>query len=204
MANMAEPLALVWSRPLPAGADPSTVTVSRDQAGRSFVSFVVEEDIAPLSPKETAIGIDLGLKTLVVPSDGQTCANPKEFARDEKNLGRLQRQLARKIKGSKNREKQRRRVAKLHARLAERRRHHHHPLSTKLMRENHTIVVESLAVKNMMLHPTLAKAMADVGWGELVRQLAYKAAWDRRELSKMDRWYPSSQTCRACGHVLDS
>ena len=204
LAKMDEPVAIVWSRPLPDGAHPSTVTVSRDQAGRYFVSILVEEEITPLPSKDTTIGIDLGLKTMVVTSDGETFANPKYFARDEKKLARVQRRLARKHKGSKNREKQRRRVAKIHARIAERRRHHQHQLSTLLIRENQTICVESLAVKNMLHHPTLAKAIADVGWGELVRQLEYKAAWYGRELITIDRWYPSSKTCSACGHVLDS
>jgi putative transposase len=193
LAKMDEPVAIVWSRPLPDGADPSSVTISRDQAGRYFVSILVEEEITPLPPQDTAIGIDLGLKTMFVSSDGETFANPKYFARDEKKLARAQRRLARKQPGSKNRQKQRRRVAKIHTRIADRRRHHQHQLSTHLIRENQTICVESLAVKNMMHHPTLAKAIADVGWGEFVRQLDYKAAWYGRELIAIDRWYPRSQ-----------
>ena len=96
-----------------------------------------------------------------------------------------------------NREKQRRRVAKIHASIADRRKHYQHQLSTKLIRENQTIVVESLAVKNMMLHPTLARAIADVGWGEFVRQLEYKAAWYGRTVIKIDRFYPRSQNVLA-------
>jgi putative transposase len=204
LAKMDAPLAIRWSRPLPAGSMPSTVTVSRDEAGRYFVSFLVKEEIAPLPPKEKAIGIDLGLTVMVATSDGQTFPNPTYFARDEKQLARAQKRLARKKSGSKNRERQRQRVAKIHARVADRRRHYQHQLSTHLIRENQTIVVESLAVKNMMQHPTLARAIADVGWGELVRQLEYKAAWYGRTLIKIDRWYPSSKTCSCCGHVLDS
>jgi putative transposase len=171
LAKMDAPLAIRWSRPLPDGAIPSTVTVSRDEAGRYFVSILVKEEIVPLPPKEKAIGIDLGLTVMVATSDGQTFPNPKYFAHDGKKLERAQRRLARKKSGSKNREKQRRRVAKIHARIADKRRHHQHQLSMHLIRENQTIVVESLAVKNMMQHPTLARAIADVGWGELVRQL---------------------------------
>jgi putative transposase len=204
LAKMDAPLAIRWSRPLPDGAMPSTVTVSRDEAGRYFVSILVKEEIAPLPPKEKAVGIDLGLTVMVATSDGQTFPNPKYFARDGKKLARAQRRLARKKSGSKNREKQRRRVAKIHARIADKRRHHQHQLSTHLIRENQTIVVESLAVKHMMQHPTLARAIADVGWGELVRQLEYKAAWYGRTVIKIDRWYPSSKTCSCCGHVLDS
>src|SRR6266567_3453474 len=204
LAKMDAPLAIRWSRPLPVGARPSTVTVSRDVAGRYFVSILVKEAIAPLPPTEKAIGLDLGLTVMVATSDGQTFANPKYFARDEKKLAREQRRLVRKKPGSKNREKQRRRVAKIHASIADKRRHHQHQLSTHLIRENQTIVVESLAVKHMMQHPTLARAIADVGWGELVRQLEYKAQWYGRTVIKIDRWYPSSKTCSRCGHVLDS
>jgi putative transposase len=184
------PLAIVWSRPLPAGAQPSTVTVRRDQAGRYFVSILVEEEMVELPKKDKQIGIDLGLATMVATSNGQTFENPKYAARDEKKLARAGRRLSRKQKGSKNRAKQRRRVAKIHASIADRRKHSQHQLSTKLIRENQTIVVESLAVKNMMQHPTFAKAIADVGWGEFVRQLEYKAAWYGRTVIKIDRFYP--------------
>jgi putative transposase len=201
---MDAPLDIHWSRPLPDGASPSTVIVSRDTAGRYFVSILVEEDIAPLPRSEQAIGIDLGLTTMVVTSAGQSFDNPRYFARDHKKLARAQRKLSRKRNASKNRERQRRRVAKIHARIADQRRAYQHQLSTQLVRENQTIVVESLAVKHMMQHPTLAKSIADVGWGEFVRQLEYKAKWYGRSLVKIDRWYPSSKTCSACRHVLDS
>ncbi len=168
------------------------------------VSLLVEQEIAALPPKENAIGIDLGLKKMVATSDGQTFENPKYAARAAKKLARAQRQLARKKSGSKNREKQRRTVARIHARIADRRKHSQHQLSTKLIRENQTIVVESLSVKNVLHHPTLAKAIADVGRGELVRQLEYKAAWYGRTVIKIDRFYPSSKTCSRCGYVLDS
>ena len=204
LAKMEEPLAIRWSRPLPDGAQPSTVAVSRDQTDRYFVSLLVEEESTPLAPKETQIGIDLGLKVLVATSAGETYENPRYAAHTAKKLARAQRKLAHKQQGSKNREKQRRRVAKIHAHIADRRRHHQHQLSTKLIRENQTIVVESLAVKNMMQHPTLAKVIADVGWGEFVRQLEYKAAWYGRTVIKIDRFYPSSKTCSCCVHVLDS
>ena len=141
------------------------MTISCDQAGRYFVSILVEVEITPLVPQEPQIGIDLGLKVMVATSAGETYENPKYAARTAKKLARAQRKLARKQKGSKNREKQRRRVAKIHARIADRRKHSQHQLSTKLICENQTIVVESLAVKNMLQHPTLAKAIADVGWG---------------------------------------
>jgi putative transposase len=130
--------------------------------------------------------------------------NPRFFHRDEKRLAKAQRRLAKKQRGSRNRNKARRKVARIHARIADRRRDFLHQLSTRLIRENQTICVESLQVKAMVKHPTLAKAIHDVGWGELVRQLAYKAQWYGRTLIAVDKWYPSSERCSDCGHVLGS
>lgn len=137
-------------------------------------------------------------------SAGHTSGNPQFFAKDERKLARAQRTLSKKQKGSKNRAKARWRVAKIHARISDRRRDYQHKLSTKLIRENQVICVESLQVKNLVQNHCLAKAISDVGWGEFVRQLAYKAAWYGRTLVKIDKWYPSSKRCCACGYVLDS
>jgi len=180
----------------------------RSRLGRNKPFLVWGRDgaISGFSPCERISAYEHSQTRLSLPflPYGQTFENPKYAALDEKKLARAQRRLSRKQKGSKNREKQRRRVAKIHARIAARRKHYQHQLSTKLIRENQTIVVESLAVKNMMQHPTLAKAIADVGWGEFVRQLEYKAAWYGRSVIKIDRFYPSSKTCSRCAHVLDS
>ena len=203
LAKMDAPLAIRWSRPLPEGAIPSTVTVRRDSAGRYFVSLLVEEEIAPLPPSPEQIGVDLGLTSMVITSKGEKVGNPRFFATDQKKLARAQKRLARKHKGSQNREKARRKVARIHARIADRRLDYQHKLSTRLIRENQVICVESLAVKNMMQNPSLAKAIADVGWGEFVRQLAYKAQWYGRSLIKIDRWFPSSKRCSCCGYVLE-
>ena len=142
----------------------------------------------------------------VVLSTGEKVGNPRFFGRDAARLATAQRRLAKKRLGSKNRAKARRRVARIHARVADRRRDVTHQLSTRLLRENQTICVESLRVKATVKHPTLARAIHDVGWGELVRQLTYKAAWYRRTLVAVDRWYPSSKRCSApaCGQVLAS
>lgn len=206
LAKMATPLHIHWSRPLPDGATPTTVTLSRDTAGRYFVSILLEEDVAPLPiMTETGqVGIDLGLHDVVVLDTGEKVGNPRFFAKDEKQLGKAQRRLAKKQRGSKNRDKARRRVARIHVRIADRRRDFTHKLSTRIIRENQTICIESLHVKAMAKHPTLAKAIHDVGWGEFVRQLEYKADWYGRTLVKIDRWYPSSKRCYACGHVLDA
>jgi putative transposase len=204
LAKMDMPLAIRWSRPLPDGAQPSTVTVSRDTAGRYFVSILVEDDIAPLPSAAQDVGIDLGLHDTVVLDTGEKIGNPKFFTQDEKRLAKAQRRLAKKQLGSKNREKVKVAVARIHARITDRRRDFLHKLSTRIIRENQTICVESLNVKAMVKHPILAKAIHDVGWGEFVRQLTYKADWYGRTLVAIDKWYPSSKRCFDCGHVLGS
>ena len=168
LAKHKEPLPLVWSRPLPPGAKPGSVTISKDHVGRYFVSILVEEEIGPLAPTEKAVGIDLGLKSFLVTSDGETLANPKYYARDEKKLACAQRKHARKKKGGKNREKARRTLAKVHARIADTRRNFQHQVSTKLIHENQVICLETLNVKGMLKNHCLAKAISDVGWGSFV------------------------------------
>lgn len=132
LAKMDAPLQIVWHRPLPKGAKPSSVTVSKDSAGRYFVSILVRETIKPLPITPRMVGLDLGLISFVVTSDGENIANPKYYRRDEKKLAKAQRGHARKKKGSKNREKARRRVARLHARIADRRRDYQQQLSTRI------------------------------------------------------------------------
>lgn len=202
LAKMDAPLHIRWSRSFT--GTPTTITISKDRAGRYFVSFLVEEEIAALSPCTAAVGIDLGVKDLAALSTGEKIANPTHLARSANRLKRAQQALARKRKGSKNREKARRGVARIHAKIADQRLDGLHKLTTRLIRENQTVCVESLAVKNMGRNHALAKAISDAGWGELVRQLEYKAAWYRRRLVKIDRWYPSSKRCHDCGHILDS
>jgi putative transposase len=204
LSKIEEPLQIVWSRPLPEGCKPSSVTVSKDTSDRYFVSVLVEEEIKPLDVTPKVIGLDLGLKSMVITSDGHTHGNPKFFAKEEKKLARAQRKLSKKKQGSKNRAKARKKVATIHARIADRRRDYQHKLSTQVIRENQTICVESLHVKNMAQNHSLAQAISDVGWGEFVRQLEYKARWYGRTLVKIDKFYPSSKRCHACGHLLDS
>jgi putative transposase len=204
LAKMDTPLHIHWSRPLPDGAAPTTITLSRDTAGRYFVSILIEEELAPLPLVDAQVGIDLGLHDMVALDSGKKVGNPRFFAQDAKKLAQAQRRLAKKQRGSRNRDKARKKVARIHARIADRRRDFTHKLSTRLIRENQTICIESLRVKAMVKHPTLAKAIHDVGWGEFVRQLEYKAHWYGRTLVAIDRWYPSSKRCHACGHVLDA
>ena len=204
LAKMDEPLHIVWSRPLPKGCKPTTVTVTKDTAGRYFVSILVEEDIASLPVVNKQVGLDLGLKSMVITSDGEHVGNPQYFRQDEKKLAKAQRRLAKKKKGSKNRAKARLKVAKIHAKIADRRWDYQHKLSTRIVHENQVICIESLSVKNMVKNHSLASSISDVGWSEFTRQLEYKAKWYGRTLIKIDKWYPSSKRCHCCGHVLDS
>ncbi|MGI5165276.1 RNA-guided endonuclease InsQ/TnpB family protein [Spirillospora sp. CA-253888] len=201
LAKMAEPLDIRWSRPLPAGAEPSTVTVTRDGAGRWFVSLLCQDAITRLEPVEQAVGIDAGVTSLVTLSTGEKIANPRHERRDHRRLAQAQRDLARKAPGSQNRDKAKRRVARIHARIADRRRDLLHKLSTRLVRENQTVVIEDLAVANMLGNHRLARAISDAAWRQLRTMLEYKADWYGRELIVIDRWYPSTKQCSRCGAV---
>jgi putative transposase len=151
LAKMTGPLAVVWSRPLPEGIAPSTVMVSQDAAGRWFVSLLCDDPgIQPLSVNGNAVGIDAGLEHLLTLSTGEKITNPRHERRDRAALARAQRRLAKKEKGSANRARVRLKVAKIHARIADRRRDGLHKLTTRLVRENQTIVIEDLTVRHMV------------------------------------------------------
>src|SRR5262249_16918137 len=197
LAKMDAALDIRWSRFFT--GTPSTITISQDTAGRYFVLFLVEEDIQELPVASALVGGDLGLHDLFVLSTGEKVANPKPLHHSERRLAHAQRNLARKRLGSKNRDKARLQVARVHAKIADQRADGLHKLTTRLSRENQVICVESLAVKNLVRNRALAKAVSDASWGEVVRHLAYKATWYGRTLVEIDRWYPSSKRCHACG-----
>jgi putative transposase len=204
LAKTAEPLDIVWSRPLPQGAEPSSVTVSRDPAGRWHISILVDDRVETLPQTMQAVGLDAGITSLLTLSTSEKITNPRHEQRDRDALARAQRNLAKKEKGSANRAKARVKVARVYARIADRRRDHLHKLSTRIIRENQTVVIEDLAVRNMVRNHSLARAISDASWSEFRRQLEYKADWYGRTVIAIDRFYPSSKTCSTCGRINPS
>src|SRR5690554_2306502 len=202
LAKCKEPLAIRWSRDLP--SEPSTITVSKDAAGRYFVSCLCEYEAQALPIIPKMIGIDLGLHDLFVTSEGQRTGNPRHTAKYATKLAKAQRALSRKRLGSANRTKAKRKVAAIYAKISDCRMDNLHLLSHRLINENQVICVESLKVKNMLRNRSLAKSISDASWGEFIRQLAYKADWAGRQLVAIDQWYPSSKRCSGCGHVMET
>ncbi|MFH9202413.1 RNA-guided endonuclease InsQ/TnpB family protein [Streptomyces anulatus] len=215
LAKQSGPLRIRWSRALPAGVRPVKLTVSRDRAGRFFVSVLVEEQIEPLPPvflrdggAPKAVGLDLGLATLVMLDDGKKVDHPRLLRKYGAKLAALQRSLHRKERGSRNRDKARQKIARLYALIADVRRDTLDQLTTRLVRENQVLVVKDLAVASLVRSPRgkgrrrkagLNRAIMDAAWGELLRQLRYKCAWYGRTLVIVDRFFPSTRRCSACG-----
>ena len=201
LAKCDKPLDIRWSRTLP--SDPTTITVSKDHAGRYFVSCLCEFDPTLLPVTDKKVDIDVGIKDLFVTSDGFKSGNPRHTLKYAKQLAKAQRKLAKKKLGSKNRAKAKWKVARIHAKISDGRLDNLHKLSHRLVNENQVICAENLAVKNMIKNPKLAKAITDASWGEFTRQLAYKANWMGRTYVEIDRFFPSSKRCSCCGFVKD-
>lgn len=202
MAKSKQPLDVRWSRELP--SEPTTITISKDSAGRYFVSCLCRFEPKSLPISKNIIGIDLGLKDLVITSNGFKSGNPQHTKRYAKKLAKAQRVLSKKQKGSANFHKARKKVARIQVKIADCRRDFTHKLTTRLINESQMISLESLQVKNMVKNRKLAKAISDANWSELVNQLKYKAEWYGRTVVQIDKWYPSSKRCNCCGHVVDS
>ena len=201
IAKCSAPLEVRGSRELP--SEPSTLTISLDASGRYFVSCLCEFEPKPLPVSPRTLGVDMGLTHLAILSSGEKVANARCTARYAEKLARAQRKLARCKKGSANRKKAKRRVARLHAKIADARLDHLHKLSRRLIDENQVVCIETLNVSGMLRNRSLARAISDAAWGELIRQLEYKAGWAGRQVVKIDRWHPSSKRCHGCGHVVD-
>ena len=203
LAKQSTPLDIVWSRPLPDDAKLINLTVSRDTSGRYFVSILVETDIKPLKRAKAEVGIDVGVKTLATTSEGEKLENPRPLFKHEQRLRILQRRLSRKVKDSKNRRKARLKVARLHARISDNRRDTIQKFTTKIISENQAVFVEGLNVAGMLKNHNLARHIGDAAFGEIFRELEYKANWYGRTYFPLDRFFPSSKLCSSCGHLLD-
>ena len=185
-----------WSRALP--SVPSSVTVIGEPDGRYYASFVVQREATPLPACDREVGIDLGITSLVVTSDGEAVTNPRFYRAAQRRLRRAQRVLSRRQQGSANRAKARHRVAVLHRRVRDARLDHAHKTALRLVRDNQAVYAEDLAVSGLM-RTRLAKSVADVGWSQLTRCIQEKAAQYGRTFAKVGRFEPTSQVCSACG-----
>ena len=192
-------LEVVWSRPLT--SEPSSVTVIKDAAGRYFLSFVVEINPEKLPDKGNSVGIDLGIIDFATLDNGEKIKAPKPLKKRLKKLRKAQRSLSRKQKGSKRREKARLKVAKIHAKIKDIRTDFLHQLSTRLIRENQTIVLENLNTSGMMKNRKLSRAISDLGWRSFRTMLDAKAEMYGRDFRVISRWEPTTQKCSCCGQI---
>jgi len=205
LAKTEAPLQYVWSWPEVdvAALDPAMVIVSWEPDGRWYVTFTVDAVApAPLAETGRAVGVDLGVRNFAVTSDGEKIVNPRHLERKARSLACYQRRLARCLKLSANRRKAAAKVARAHRKVRHARQDFLHRTSTCLVRSADTIVIEDLNVSCMVRNRRLARAISGCGWGEFGRQLEYKCQRYGRRLVVIDRWYPSSKTCSACGHRL--
>jgi putative transposase len=183
-----------------------TVTISKNPSGQYFVAILTEQEGEYPTPSSegNAIGIDLGIADFAIASTGSKYPNPRHIKKHESNLKRKQRKLSRKVKGSNSRNKARKLVARVRQRISNSRQDFLHKLSHKLVNENQVIVVEDLAVKNMVKNHCLAKAISDCGWSSFVGMLDYKCERSGKILVKVDRFFPSSKTCSNCYHRVST
>jgi len=189
-----------FSRDLP--SSPSSCTVTKNASGQYHVCLVCTEKVKEFSQvgenKLKTVGVDLGLKHIAITSDGQKWGNPRWYENEYRRLRREQKKLSRKSKGSNNYARQRKRVARIHQKIKDRRKDFIEKLTTRLARENDVIVVEGLAVKNMMANDKLARHIGSAGWRKIISRLKDKCKWYGRTLVIANQWFPSSQLCSSC------
>ena len=183
---------------------PTTVTITKDRAGRYFVTLVLDEAVKPLPKTGEVVGIDLGISRLATLSNGERIPNPRHLRSSEQKLARAQHVLSRRKKGSGRWNRARLRVAKLHAHIADARVDYLHKVTTDLIRRFDVICMEDLHIRGMLRNHCLAKSLSDAGLGQFSQMVEYKCAWYGKELRRVDRFYPSSKRCNTCGHVVAS
>ena len=178
------------------------VSLTKTPTGKYFVSvFTTEEYNTPIEHTGKSVGVDLGLKDLLITSDGEVFKNNRYTKRYERKLAKAQKHLSRKKKGSSEYENQRLKVARLHEKISNSRADYLHKCSISLVRRYDTICIEDLNVKGMERNHHLAKSITDASWGSFVSMLTYKAQWNNKKVVKIDRFFPSSQTCNVCGYI---
>jgi putative transposase len=187
---------VVWSQELNSA---SSVTITKDCAGRYFASFVTEESASPLPPVGKSIGLDMGLTSLVTMSNGIKVENPKFYTKNLKKLGELQKKLSRKVVGSNHYLRLRLKIGRLHARIKDSRKDYAHKLTTWIVRSYDTISIEDLAIQDLTSKNFLSRSILDSSWEMLSAFLQYKCQWYGRELKIVDQYFPSSKTCSFCG-----
>nr|DAN94147.1 MAG TPA: endonuclease [Caudoviricetes sp.] len=178
------------------------VTITKTPSGKYFASVCMEEEYTtPIGKSGKPIGVDLGLKDLLVTSEGEPFKNKNYTKKYERKLATAQRHLSRKKKGSRGFESQRLKVARIYEKISNRRADYLHKCAVELVRRYDIICIEDLNVQGMVRNHRLAKNVADASWGTFLNMLTYKAEWNDKKVVKIDRFYPSSQTCSVCGYV---
>ena len=200
LAKLKEPLDIRWSRKFK--ETPTSLTISKNTAGDYYISIIVKEEVEALPFVKSEIGLDLGLLVLYTDHLGNEIPNPRFLVNGNKRLRRKQKALSRKVKGSKNRGKARKNLARFHSYVRNKRHDFLHKVSWQVVNENQVIAVEDLQVKDMQKNRRLSRSIGDAGWGTFLRFLEYKCDWYGREFVKVDTFFPSSKRCSSCGHVL--